>query len=64
MKKLAFLLSLVVTFATFVPQFVHAQSHRVTLVVVDTFGERLPGASILVVGTSTGALTDIDGVAH
>ena len=63
MKKLVFVLSLVLTLATFVPQIVSAQTHKVTVVVVDTHGERLPGAAILVAGSSTTAVTDQNGVA-
>lgn len=63
MKKLAFLLGLALTLAVFVPQIANAQDKKVTIVVVDSQGERIIGASILVVGTSIGTITDMDGVA-
>lgn len=40
---------------------VSQQSKKVTGIVVDTQGEPLPGVNVLVKGTSTGAITDING---
>ncbi|WP_158856660.1 SusC/RagA family TonB-linked outer membrane protein [Lunatibacter salilacus] len=39
-----------------------AQQREITGVVSDEFGDPLPGAAILVKGTSTGTVTDIDGM--
>lgn len=39
-----------------------AQQREITGVVSDDFGDPLPGAAILVKGTSTGTVTDIDGM--
>ena len=38
-----------------------AQTQKITGTVVDEFGDPIIGANIRVVGTSTGAITDIDG---
>ena len=38
-----------------------AQTQKITGTVVDEFGDPIIGASIRVVGTSTGTVTDIDG---
>lgn len=63
MKKIRFVLGVMVLFVSLLPQIVNAQTHKVTVVVVDSFGERVPGASILVCGTSDWATTDVNGVA-
>ena len=55
MKKILIVFLLVITASVF------AQAQNIAGKVTDAAGESLPGVTVVVKGTTTGAVTDIDG---
>ena len=61
MKQLLHFLFLILIFSFFSQHFSYAQTGKITGNVVSSSGEFLPFVNILIVGTTQGAATDIDG---
>ena len=61
MRKLLHFLFLILIFTFFSQHLLHAQTGKITGNVVSSSGEFLPFVNILIVGTTQGAATDIDG---